>query len=69
MEDFFKNRGVPLRILGKITKGFYNQIFEKVDKIIIPDYPLPYGLQEKPEFYPETRRKAVLQWSPCKREI
>lgn len=47
MEDFFKNRGVPLRILGKITKGFYNQIFEKVDKIIIPDYPLPYTVCKK----------------------
>jgi len=47
MEDFFKNRGVSLRILGKITKGFYNQIFEKVDKIIIPDYPLPYTVCKK----------------------
>jgi uncharacterized protein (TIGR00661 family) len=42
MEEFFKNRGVSLRLLGELTKKFYNQIFEKVDKIIIPDYPLPY---------------------------
>jgi uncharacterized protein (TIGR00661 family) len=47
MEEFFKNRGVPLRILGKMTKKFYNQIFEKVDKIIIPDYPLPYTVCKK----------------------
>lgn len=47
MEEFFKNRGVPLRILGRMTKKFYNQIFEKVDKIIIPDFPLPYTVCKK----------------------
>ncbi len=47
MEEFFKNRGVPLRILGRMTKTIYNQIFEKVDKIIIPDYPLPYTVCKK----------------------
>jgi len=47
MEEFFKNRGVSLRILGRMTKSFYNQIFEKVDKIIIPDYPLPYTVCKK----------------------
>ncbi len=47
MEEFFKDRGVPLRILGKMTKKFYNQIFEKVDKIIIPDFPLPYTVCKK----------------------
>ena len=47
MEEFFKNRGVSLRILGELTKKFYNQIFEKVNKIIIPDYPLPYTVCRK----------------------
>ena len=47
MEEFFKNRGVPLRILGELTRKFYNQIFEKVDKIIVPDYPLPYTVCRK----------------------
>ncbi len=47
MEEFFKNRGVPIRILGEMTKRFYNQIFEKVDKIIIPDFPLPYTVCKK----------------------
>jgi UDP-N-acetylglucosamine--N-acetylmuramyl-(pentapeptide) pyrophosphoryl-undecaprenol N-acetylglucosamine transferase len=42
MEEFFKNRGVFLRILGGGAKKFYNKVFEKVDKLIIPDYPLPY---------------------------
>ena len=42
MEEFFKNRGVFLRILGGVAKKFYNKVFEKVDKLIIPDYPLPY---------------------------
>lgn len=47
MEEFFKNRGVSLRLLGGVTRMFYNQIFEKVDKIIIPDYPLPYTICKK----------------------
>jgi UDP-N-acetylglucosamine--N-acetylmuramyl-(pentapeptide) pyrophosphoryl-undecaprenol N-acetylglucosamine transferase len=47
MEEFFKNRGVSLRILGEVTKKFYKQVFEKVDKIIIPDYPLPYTVCKK----------------------
>ncbi len=47
MEEFFKNRGVPLRILGGVAKKFYNHVFEKVDKLIIPDYPLPYTVCTK----------------------
>lgn len=42
MEEFFKNRGVPLQILGKIAKSFYTTVFRNVDKILIPDYPPPY---------------------------
>jgi uncharacterized protein (TIGR00661 family) len=47
MEEFFKNRGVSLRILGEMTKIFYKEVFEKVNKIIIPDYPLPYTVCKK----------------------
>ena len=47
MEEFFKNRGVSLRILGGVAKKFYNKVFEKVDKMIIPDYPLPYTVCTK----------------------
>lgn len=47
MEDFFKNRGVPIRLLGDLTKKFYREVFEKTDKIIIPDYPLPYTVCRK----------------------
>ncbi len=58
MEEFFKNRGVSLRILGELTRKFYNQIFEKVDKIIIPDYPLPYTVCKKNlSFTPKTQEK------------
>ena len=58
MEEFFKNRGVPLRILGELTRKFYNQIFEKVDKIIIPDYPLPYTVCRKNlSFTPKIQEK------------
>lgn len=47
MEEFFENKGVSFRILGRIAKKFYNQVFEKVDKLIIPDYPLPYTVCKK----------------------
>jgi uncharacterized protein (TIGR00661 family) len=47
MEEFFKNRGVPIRLLGELTKKFYKEVFEKTDKIIIPDYPLPYTVCRK----------------------
>ena len=58
MEEFFKNRGVSLRILGELTKKLYNQIFEKVDKIIIPDYPLPYTVcRKKLSFTPKIQEK------------
>lgn len=58
MEEFFKNRGVPLRILGGLTKKFYNQVFENVDKIIIPDYPLPYTVCRKNlNFTPKLQEK------------
>jgi uncharacterized protein (TIGR00661 family) len=58
MEEFFKNRGVPLRILGGMTKKFYNQVFGIVDKIIIPDYPLPYTVCRKNlNFNPKLQEK------------
>jgi UDP-N-acetylglucosamine--N-acetylmuramyl-(pentapeptide) pyrophosphoryl-undecaprenol N-acetylglucosamine transferase len=42
MQEFFQNRGVRLKILGEIAKGFYTTVFAHIDKIIIPDYPPPY---------------------------
>ncbi|AAM03898.1 TPA: glycosyltransferase [Methanosarcina acetivorans] len=58
MEEFFKNRGVPVRIIGKLTKKFYKEVFEKTDKIIIPDYPLPYTVCRKNlNFAPKLRGK------------
>ena len=58
MEEFFKSRGVPIRILGKLTKKLYNHTFKKVDKIIIPDYPLPYTVCRKNlSFTPKLREK------------
>ena len=58
MEEFFKNRGVPIRIIGELTKKFYKEIFEKTDKIIIPDYPLPYTVCRKNlNFAPKLREK------------
>jgi len=58
MEEFFKNRGVPIRLLGELTKKFYTEVFEKTDKIIIPDYPLPYTVCRKNlNFTPKLREK------------
>jgi uncharacterized protein (TIGR00661 family) len=42
METFFKEGGIALRIMGGVIKQFYNCIFRRVDRIIIPDYPMPY---------------------------
>ncbi|MFP4655826.1 MAG: UDP-N-acetylglucosamine--N-acetylmuramyl-(pentapeptide) pyrophosphoryl-undecaprenol N-acetylglucosamine transferase [Methanohalobium sp.] len=54
MEEFFKNRGIPLKLIGKIIKRFYSTVFKKVDKIIIPDYPMPYTVcQYNLSFQPE----------------
>lgn len=58
MEEFFKNRGVSIRILGEMTKKLYNRTFKKVDRIIIPDYPLPYTVCRKNlNFTPKLQEK------------
>ncbi|WP_135613134.1 UDP-N-acetylglucosamine--N-acetylmuramyl-(pentapeptide) pyrophosphoryl-undecaprenol N-acetylglucosamine transferase [Methanococcoides sp. AM1] len=41
MEEFFYDKGSFMKLIGKVTKRFYNAIFRKVDGIIIPDYPMP----------------------------
>lgn len=42
METFFKEGGIALRTMGGVIKQFYNCIFRRVDRIIIPDFPMPY---------------------------
>jgi UDP-N-acetylglucosamine--N-acetylmuramyl-(pentapeptide) pyrophosphoryl-undecaprenol N-acetylglucosamine transferase len=44
MLDFFRNRGVGMRIIGELAKSFYMTVFENVDRVIIPDYPPPYTI-------------------------
>ncbi|MFH0862141.1 MAG: glycosyltransferase [Candidatus Altiarchaeota archaeon] len=44
MEEFFQDRGVPMKILGSLAKSFYMSVFEHVDGVIIPDYPPPYTI-------------------------
>ncbi|MFH1404004.1 MAG: glycosyltransferase [Candidatus Altiarchaeota archaeon] len=44
MREFFVNRGVSLRVLGRLAEGFYFKVFENVDGIIIPDFPPPYTI-------------------------
>lgn len=42
METFFKDGGIAIRTMGGIIKQFYTCIFRRVDRIIIPDFPMPY---------------------------
>jgi uncharacterized protein (TIGR00661 family) len=54
MEEFFKNKGVPYKLIGEIVKRFYSTVFKKVDKIVIPDFPMPYTIcQYNLSFQPE----------------
>lgn len=42
MENFFKNGGLVLRSMGELIKHVYSSVFRRVDRIIIPDFPMPY---------------------------
>jgi len=42
MEDFFKNGGIAFRTAGGLIKRVYSSVFRRVDRIIIPDFPMPY---------------------------
>ncbi|KGK99486.1 glycosyltransferase [Methanococcoides methylutens] len=44
MEEFFYNKGMCMKVIGRIIKRFYNAIFRKVDGIIVPDYPMPHTI-------------------------
>lgn len=68
MEEFFKSSGVPIRILGEITKKLYNHIFDKVDRIIIPDYPLPYTVCRKNLNFTPSIRDKLFYSGPLVRE-
>ncbi len=47
MEEFFKGKGVSSKILAEIVKKFYNGMFRFVDRVIIPDFPLPHTVCRK----------------------
>lgn len=68
MEEFFKNRGVPIRLIGELTKKFYKEVFEKTDKIIIPDYPLPYTVCRKNLDFSSKIREKLFYSGPLVRE-
>jgi len=42
MEDFFKSGGIAFRTIGGLIKRVYISVFRRVDRIIIPDFPMPY---------------------------
>lgn len=68
MEEFFKNRGVPIRLLGELTKKFYKEVFEKTDKIIVPDYPLPYTVCRKNLNFAQKLREKLFYSGPLVRK-
>lgn len=44
MEVFFKNGGIAFQGLGSLIKLVYRDVFRRVDRVIVPDYPLPFTL-------------------------
>lgn len=69
MEEFFKNRGVTLRLLGEVSKKLYTHIFEKVDGIIIPDYPLPYTVCRQNLSFSQKVKDKVFYSGPLVRQV
>lgn len=47
MEVFFKNKGILIKIIGILVKKFFNMILKKADRVIIPDFPMPYTVCRK----------------------
>lgn len=60
MEEFFKGKGVSTRILAELVKTFYTGMFKMADRVIIPDYPMPYTICRKNlEFNRKTWEKVI----------
>ena len=68
MLEFFRDRGVGLRLLGEMAKGFYTAVFENVDKIVIPDFPPPYTVCSKNLVFTETMSSKVFFTGPLVRK-
>lgn len=47
MEEFFIHKGKIGQMTGNFIKKIYSYVFEIVDGIIIPDYPMPYTICKK----------------------
>lgn len=47
MADFFQKQGFMVSMAGKLVRKFYDHIFNSVDGIIVPDYPLPYSINRR----------------------
>ncbi len=68
MEEFFKDRGIPLEIIGGLAKGFYTSVFEHVDRVIIPDYPPPYTVCRRNLAFTEDMAGKVFYSGPLVRK-
>jgi uncharacterized protein (TIGR00661 family) len=68
MQEFFQNRGVPMKVLGELAKGFYTRVFEHVDRIIIPDFPPPYTISRRNLAYTEEMVGRIFYSGPLVRK-
>jgi UDP-N-acetylglucosamine--N-acetylmuramyl-(pentapeptide) pyrophosphoryl-undecaprenol N-acetylglucosamine transferase len=67
MEEFFRNKGVPLQILGGLAKGLYTTVYENVESIIVPDYPPPYTVCRHNLVFTPNMAKRVIYAGPMVR--
>jgi len=68
MQEFFRDRGVSLKILGELAKGFYTHVFEHVDSIIIPDFPPPYTICRRNLSFTEEMAEKIFFSGPLVRK-
>lgn len=69
LEESFTNCGVSIAIMGKLTQKLYNSAFEKADKIIIPDYPLPFTVCRRNLDFTAKVREKIFYSGPLVRKI
>ncbi|WMW24372.1 glycosyltransferase [Methanolobus sediminis] len=64
MEEFFRGKGVSSKIVAELVKKSYTGMFKIVDKVIIPDYPMPYTICRKNLEFKENTWKKVFFTGP-----
>lgn len=64
MEEFFLDKGIFGVFVGKIAKLVYLFIYNLVDGIIVPDFPMPYTICQKNLYFSEKISKKVYYSGP-----